>query len=107
LAWNNACCEEFDDHSVQAAAGHDRHRPAGSPCSQCPGRQRHLQCCCHQLLHEQQDIDRRSQWVGAWESHNQVTDNISITPAIFYASDYRNNGFDSTWGGVIQTTFRF
>jgi hypothetical protein len=37
----------------------------------------------------------------------QVTDNISITPAIFYASDYRNNsGFD-TWGGVIQTTFRF
>ncbi|MBM5824764.1 MAG: hypothetical protein FJ054_05250 [Cyanobacteria bacterium M_surface_10_m2_119] len=56
---------------------------------------------------EQQDIDRRSQWVGAWESHNQVTDNISITPAIFYASDYRNNGFDSTWGGVIQTTFRF
>jgi hypothetical protein len=37
----------------------------------------------------------------------QVTDNISITPAIFYASDYRSNrGFD-TWGGVIQTTFRF
>jgi hypothetical protein len=37
----------------------------------------------------------------------QVTDNISITPAIFWASDYRNNsGFD-TWGGVIQTTFRF
>jgi hypothetical protein len=37
----------------------------------------------------------------------QVSDNISITPAIFYASDYRNNsGFDA-WGGVIQTTFRF
>ncbi|MEY3463209.1 MAG: hypothetical protein RLZZ468_987, partial [Cyanobacteriota bacterium] len=29
------------------------------------------------------------------------------TPAIFYASDYRLNGKDSTWGGVIQTTFRF
>ena len=37
----------------------------------------------------------------------QVTDQISITPAIFYASDYRLNGKDSTWGGVIQTTFRF
>ena len=37
----------------------------------------------------------------------QVSDNVSITPAFFYASDYRNNnGFD-TWGGVIQTTFRF
>jgi hypothetical protein len=37
----------------------------------------------------------------------QLSDNISITPAFFYASDYRNNsGFD-TWGGVIQTTFRF
>jgi hypothetical protein len=37
----------------------------------------------------------------------QVTDNISITPAIFYGSEYNaNRGFD-TWGGVIQTTFRF
>jgi len=37
----------------------------------------------------------------------QVTDNISITPALFYASDYRNNSGNDTWGGVIQTTFRF
>jgi hypothetical protein len=37
----------------------------------------------------------------------QATDNISITPAIFYASDYRNNSGFGTWGGVIQTTFRF
>jgi hypothetical protein len=37
----------------------------------------------------------------------QATDNISITPAIFYASDYRNNSGNGTWGGVIQTTFRF
>jgi hypothetical protein len=37
----------------------------------------------------------------------QATDNISITPAIFYASDYRNNSGYGTWGGVIQTTFRF
>ena len=38
----------------------------------------------------------------------QVSDNISITPAIFYASDNQrlaNNS--SNWGGVIQTTFKF
>jgi hypothetical protein len=37
----------------------------------------------------------------------RATDNISITPALFYASDYRNNSGYGTWGGVIQTTFRF
>jgi hypothetical protein len=37
----------------------------------------------------------------------QVTDNISVTPAIFWANDYRNNNSAYTWGGVIQTTFRF
>ncbi|MFO8238664.1 MAG: carbohydrate porin, partial [Prochlorococcaceae cyanobacterium] len=37
----------------------------------------------------------------------QVTDNISITPALFYASDYRNNRGNDTWGGMIQTTFKF
>ena len=39
----------------------------------------------------------------------QVSNNISITPSIFWIdSNYNddNNG-DSTWGGVIQTTFRF
>jgi hypothetical protein len=46
-------------------------------------------------------------WLWEFFYKFQVTDNISITPAIFYASDYRQNGFDSTWGGVIQTTFRF
>jgi hypothetical protein len=46
-------------------------------------------------------------WLWEFFYKFQVTDNISITPAIFYSSDYRNNsGFD-TWGGVIQTTFRF
>ena len=37
----------------------------------------------------------------------QVSDNISVTPAIFWANDYRNNNNAYTWGGVIQTTFRF
>ena len=38
----------------------------------------------------------------------QVSDNISITPAIFYASDIqRLNDNASKWGGVIQTKFTF
>ena len=38
----------------------------------------------------------------------QVSDNISVTPAVFYVSD--NQGAlnaSSNWGGVIQTTFKF
>ena len=53
------------------------------------------------------DVSETESWLWEFFYKFQVTDNISITPAIFYASDYRNNGFDSTWGGVIQTTFRF
>jgi hypothetical protein len=38
----------------------------------------------------------------------QVSDNISITPAIFYASDNQRLAKNSSnWGGVIQTTFKF
>ncbi|MCP9927791.1 iron uptake porin, partial [Cyanobium sp. CH-040] len=37
----------------------------------------------------------------------QVTDNISITPALFYADEPATNRFNDAWGGVIQTTFRF
>jgi hypothetical protein len=38
----------------------------------------------------------------------QITDNISITPAIFYVSnDTGKRGNASEWGGVIQTTFKF
>jgi Carbohydrate-selective porin, OprB family. len=37
----------------------------------------------------------------------QATDKISITPGIFYSTSYQQAGGDSTWGGVIQTTFRF
>jgi len=38
----------------------------------------------------------------------QVSDNISVTPAIIYGSDnQRLAGNSSNWGGVIQTTFKF
>jgi hypothetical protein len=37
----------------------------------------------------------------------QVSDNISFTPAIFWVNNYQQNSGSYTWGGVIQTTFRF
>lgn len=38
----------------------------------------------------------------------RVSDNISITPAVFYVSDNQGaKNAASNWGGVIQTTFKF
>jgi hypothetical protein len=37
----------------------------------------------------------------------QVTDNISITPALFYGDEVTSNSGNDAWGGVIQTTFKF
>jgi len=38
----------------------------------------------------------------------QVSNNIAVTPAIFYVSDNQGaKNASSNWGGVIQTTFRF
>ncbi len=37
----------------------------------------------------------------------RISNHITVTSAVFYASSYRNNGFTPTWGGTIQTTFRF
>ena len=37
----------------------------------------------------------------------QVTDNISITPALFWVDQMVLNGVDDAWGGVIQAQFRF
>jgi Ni/Co efflux regulator RcnB len=37
----------------------------------------------------------------------QVTDNISITPSIFWVQDMVLNGVGDAWGGVIQAQFRF
>lgn len=37
----------------------------------------------------------------------RVSDNISITPSIFYVSNNQRFQNSSSWGGVIQTTFKF
>ena len=39
----------------------------------------------------------------------KVSNNITVTPAIFWISNNHNDGNDGdgTWGGVIQTTFKF
>jgi len=37
----------------------------------------------------------------------QVTDNISITPSIFWVDQMVLNGVGDAWGGVIQAQFRF
>ena len=53
-------------------------------------------------------------WLVEWFYRIQATDNISITPALFYGSSvanaYGTNGAVSAYtglGGVIQTTFKF
>jgi hypothetical protein len=45
-----------------------------------------------------------------WETfyRYRVSDNITITPAIFYVSNNQGlNGASSNYGGVVQTTFKF
>jgi hypothetical protein len=37
----------------------------------------------------------------------RVSDNISITPALFYISNNQRFQNESAWGGVVQTTFKF
>jgi hypothetical protein len=37
----------------------------------------------------------------------RVSDNITITPALFYADEPSTNRGNDAWGGVIQTSFKF
>jgi len=60
-----------------------------------------------------------SNYMWEWWYKFQVTDNISITPAIFYISNYdgaygklnlatgANTASDNLFGGVVKTTFKF
>ena len=44
-----------------------------------------------------------------WEAYYsfKVSDNVSITPALFGGTDVNNGTDDDLFGGVVQTTFRF
>jgi hypothetical protein len=53
------------------------------------------------------DDDKLESWLYEVFYKLRATDSITITPALFYASEYRNNGGHGTLGGVIQATFRF
>ena len=53
-------------------------------------------------------------WLVEWFYRIQATDNISITPTLFYGSKIANSSADTAvtsafvgLGGVIQTTFKF
>ena len=55
-----------------------------------------------------------SPWLVEWFYRIQATDNISITPTLFYGSNIANSSASATTtnafnglGGVIQTTFKF
>lgn len=55
-----------------------------------------------------------SPWLWEFFYKVQATDNITITPALFYGSGIANSSGNSAtgtvytgWGGVIQTTFKF
>lgn len=46
-------------------------------------------------------------WLAETFYRAQISDSISVTTALFYTSSYRENQFNPTWGGLIQTNLRF
>ena len=57
---------------------------------------------------------QQNPWLIEWFYRYQVSDNISITPTLFYGSSIANNSASTSnnyaytgLGGVIQTTFKF
>jgi hypothetical protein len=53
------------------------------------------------------DNDDLNAWLYEIFYRFRVTDNISITPALFYGTKIRSNDGNDSWGGVIQTKFLF
>jgi hypothetical protein len=50
-------------------------------------------------------VDRDNNALELWYQY-QVTDNISIKPAVFWTSNYTNDA-DDAFGALVQTTFKF
>ena len=51
------------------------------------------------------NVDRDNNALELWYQY-QVTDNISIKPAVFWTNNYTNDN-DDTFGALVQTTFKF
>ena len=51
------------------------------------------------------DVDRDNSALELWYDY-QVTDNISVKPAVFWTNNYDNDS-DDKFGAVVITTFKF
>ena len=51
------------------------------------------------------DVDRDNSALEVWYDI-QVTDNISVKPAVFWTNNYDNDD-DDKFGAVVTTTFKF
>ena len=51
------------------------------------------------------NVDSDNNALELWYQY-QVTDNISVKPAVFWTNNYTNDN-DDTFGAVVQTTFKF
>jgi hypothetical protein len=51
-------------------------------------------------------VDQDNNGLELWYQY-QVTDNISIKPAVFWTNNYGGNDDNDTFGAVVQTTFKF
>ena len=51
------------------------------------------------------NVDNDNSAFELWYQY-QVTDNISIKPAVFWTNNYANDN-DDTFGALVQTTFKF
>jgi hypothetical protein len=52
------------------------------------------------------DVDADNNALELWYQY-QVTDNISIKPAVFWTNNYAGNDNNDTFGALVQTTFKF
>jgi hypothetical protein len=51
-------------------------------------------------------VDQDNNALELWYQY-QVTDNISIKPAVFWTNNYANDDDNDTFGALVQTTFKF
>ena len=54
---------------------------------------------------ESADVDSDNRALELWYQY-QVTDSISVKPAVFWTNNYASDA-DDTFGALVQTTFKF